>query len=104
MEVSVLSEQVDAQSNKIQELESLLQEKRDTLRQMEEVLQKVNYLMMLLIDLELYVFVFIGSFIKKRVRDAEVGTSYLLVRNETQTGQFGARKSIAAQYKSFIEC
>ncbi|XP_018314834.1 liprin-beta-2 isoform X3 [Mycetomoellerius zeteki] len=40
MEVSVLSEQVDAQSNKIQELESLLQEKRDTLRQMEEVLQK----------------------------------------------------------------
>ncbi|XP_012530529.1 liprin-beta-2 isoform X2 [Monomorium pharaonis] len=40
MEVSVLSEQVDAQSNKIQELESLLQEKRDALRQMEEVLQK----------------------------------------------------------------
>ncbi|KAG5322556.1 LIPB1 protein, partial [Pseudoatta argentina] len=40
MEVSVLSEQVDAQSNKIQELESLLQEKKDTLRQMEEALQK----------------------------------------------------------------
>lgn len=43
MEVSVLSEQVDAQTNKIQELESLLQEKKDTLRQMEEVLQKVKY-------------------------------------------------------------
>jgi len=57
MEVSVLSEQVDAQSNKIQELESLLQEKRDTLRQMEEALQKVNYLVMLLINLELYVLV-----------------------------------------------
>ncbi|XP_018399050.1 PREDICTED: liprin-beta-2 isoform X2 [Cyphomyrmex costatus] len=40
MEVSVLSEQVDAQSNKIQELESLLQDKKDTLRQMEEALQK----------------------------------------------------------------
>ncbi|XP_011348608.1 liprin-beta-2 isoform X3 [Ooceraea biroi] len=40
MEVSVLSEQVDAQSNKIQELESMLQDKKDTLRQMEEALQK----------------------------------------------------------------
>lgn len=43
MEVSVLSEQVDAQSNKIQELESILQEKKDSLRQMEEALQKVGY-------------------------------------------------------------
>lgn len=43
MEVSVLSEQVDAQSSKIQELESILQEKKDSLRQMEEVLQKVGY-------------------------------------------------------------
>lgn len=43
MEVSVLSEQVDAQSNKIQELESILQDKKDTLRQMEEALQKVGY-------------------------------------------------------------
>jgi len=104
MEVSVLSEQVDAQSNKIQELESLLQEKKDTLRQMEDALQKVNYLMMVLINLELYMFVFIGSFIKKRFGDAEIGTSYLFVRNETQTGQFGTRKSVTAQYKSFIEC
>ncbi|XP_014486474.1 PREDICTED: uncharacterized protein LOC106750559 isoform X2 [Dinoponera quadriceps] len=40
MEVSVLSEQVDAQSSKIQELEGILQEKRDSLRQMEEALQK----------------------------------------------------------------
>ncbi|XP_032672080.1 uncharacterized protein LOC116844542 isoform X3 [Odontomachus brunneus] len=40
MEVSVLSEQVDAQSNKIQELEGILQEKKDSLRQMEEALQK----------------------------------------------------------------
>ncbi|XP_025162948.1 liprin-beta-2 isoform X3 [Harpegnathos saltator] len=40
MEVSVLSEQVDAQSSKIQELESMLQDKKDSLRQMEEVLQK----------------------------------------------------------------
>ncbi|XP_053970841.1 liprin-beta-1 isoform X1 [Hylaeus volcanicus] len=40
MEVSVLSEQVDAQSTKIQELESLLREKKDSLRRMEEALQK----------------------------------------------------------------
>ncbi|CAL1684710.1 unnamed protein product [Lasius platythorax] len=40
MEVSVLSEQVDAQSSKIQELEGILQDKKDTLRQMEEALQK----------------------------------------------------------------
>lgn len=44
MEVSVLSEQVYAQSNKIQELESILQEKKDSLRQLEETLQKVMYL------------------------------------------------------------
>lgn len=43
MEVSVLSEQVDAQSSKIQELEGILQDKKDTLRQMEEALQKVGY-------------------------------------------------------------
>jgi hypothetical protein len=43
VEVSILSEQVDAQSSKIQELESILQEKKDTLRQMEEALQKVQY-------------------------------------------------------------
>lgn len=43
MEVSVLSEQVDAQSGKIQELENILQEKKDSLRQMEEALQKVRY-------------------------------------------------------------
>lgn len=47
MEVSVLSEQVDAQSSKIQELECILQEKKDSLRQMEEALQKVNYFMTL---------------------------------------------------------
>lgn len=41
MEVSVLSEQVDAQCNKIQELESMLREKKDSLRRMEEALQKV---------------------------------------------------------------
>ncbi|XP_015595925.1 liprin-beta-1 isoform X2 [Cephus cinctus] len=40
MEISVLSEQVDAQSSKIHELENLLQEKKDSLRQMEEALQK----------------------------------------------------------------
>ncbi|XP_076667461.1 liprin-beta 1 isoform X2 [Andrena cerasifolii] len=40
MEVSVLSEQVDAQSNKIQELESMLRGKKDSLRRMEEALQK----------------------------------------------------------------
>ncbi|XP_029033406.1 liprin-beta-1 isoform X1 [Osmia bicornis bicornis] len=40
MEVSVLSEQVDAQCNKIQELESMLREKKDSLRRMEEALQK----------------------------------------------------------------
>ncbi|KAK1137186.1 hypothetical protein K0M31_001710 [Melipona bicolor] len=40
MEVSVLSEQVDAQSSKIQELENMLREKKDTLRRMEEALQK----------------------------------------------------------------
>ncbi|XP_076161418.1 liprin-beta 1 isoform X2 [Ptiloglossa arizonensis] len=40
MEVSVLSEQVDAQSTKIQELESILREKKDSLRRMEEALQK----------------------------------------------------------------
>ncbi|XP_012268220.1 liprin-beta-2 isoform X2 [Athalia rosae] len=40
MEVSVLSEQVDAQSNKIHELESILQEKKESLRQMEEALQR----------------------------------------------------------------
>lgn len=42
MEVSVLSEQVDAQSSKIQELEIMLQEKKDSLRQMDEALQKVR--------------------------------------------------------------
>lgn len=41
MEVSVLSEQVDAQSSKIIELENQLQEKQDCLRQMEDLLQKV---------------------------------------------------------------
>ncbi|XP_031774154.1 liprin-beta-1 isoform X5 [Apis florea] len=40
MEVSVLSEQVDAQSSKIQELENMLREKKDSLRRMEEALQK----------------------------------------------------------------
>ncbi|XP_017754486.1 PREDICTED: liprin-beta-1 isoform X1 [Eufriesea mexicana] len=40
MEISVLSEQVDAQANKIQELESMLREKKDSLRRMEEALQK----------------------------------------------------------------
>ncbi|XP_012279709.1 liprin-beta-1 [Orussus abietinus] len=40
MEVSVLSEQVEAQSCKITELESMLQEKKDSLRRMEEALQK----------------------------------------------------------------
>ncbi|XP_043269082.1 liprin-beta-2 isoform X2 [Venturia canescens] len=40
MEVSVLSEQVDAQSTKILELETILQEKKDSLRQMEDILQK----------------------------------------------------------------
>uniref|UniRef100_A0A0C9RNY1 Ppfibp1_0 protein n=1 Tax=Fopius arisanus TaxID=64838 RepID=A0A0C9RNY1_9HYME len=40
MEVSVLSEQVDAQSSKILELENILQEKKDAMRQMEDVLQK----------------------------------------------------------------
>ncbi|XP_063989136.1 liprin-beta-1 [Diachasmimorpha longicaudata] len=40
MEVSVLSEQVDAQSSKIVELENILQEKKDAMRQMEDVLQK----------------------------------------------------------------
>ncbi|XP_043260179.1 liprin-beta-1 isoform X2 [Colletes gigas] len=40
MEVSVLSDQVDAQSTKIQELETLLREKKDSLRRMEEALQK----------------------------------------------------------------
>lgn len=42
MEVSVLSEQVDAQSTKILELETILQEKKDSLRQMEDILQKVR--------------------------------------------------------------
>lgn len=42
MEISVLSEQVDAQSSKIIELENMLQEKKDTLRHMEEALQKVK--------------------------------------------------------------
>lgn len=41
MEVSVLSEQVDAQSSKIFELENILQEKKDCLRRMEDDLQKV---------------------------------------------------------------
>nr|XP_012148070.1 PREDICTED: liprin-beta-1 isoform X2 [Megachile rotundata] len=40
MEVSVLSERVDAQCNKIQELEDMLREKKDSLRRMEEALQK----------------------------------------------------------------
>ncbi|KAK0083296.1 hypothetical protein PV325_009006 [Microctonus aethiopoides] len=40
MEVSVLSEQVDAQSSKIFELENILQEKKDCLRRMEDDLQK----------------------------------------------------------------
>lgn len=41
MEISILSEQLDAQSSKINELENALQEKKDTMRQMEESLQKV---------------------------------------------------------------
>ncbi|XP_058788608.1 liprin-beta-1 isoform X3 [Phymastichus coffea] len=40
MEISILSEQVDAQSTKIIELENALQEKKDVMRQMEESLQK----------------------------------------------------------------
>ncbi|XP_066581290.1 kazrin-like [Prorops nasuta] len=40
MEISVLSDQVEAQSSKILELEGLLQEKKTSLRQMEEALQK----------------------------------------------------------------
>lgn len=48
MEVSVLSEQVDAQSSKIQELENMLKEKKHSLRQMEEALQKVTYKRILL--------------------------------------------------------
>lgn len=40
MEISVLSEQVEAQSSKIIELENLLQDKKDIIRQMEEVIQK----------------------------------------------------------------
>ncbi|OXU23679.1 hypothetical protein TSAR_010686 [Trichomalopsis sarcophagae] len=40
MEISILSEQVDAQSSKIIELENALQEKKDSLRHMEESLQK----------------------------------------------------------------
>ncbi|XP_034950172.1 liprin-beta-2 isoform X2 [Chelonus insularis] len=40
LEVAVLSEQVDAQSSKILELENLLQEKKDSLRQLENALQK----------------------------------------------------------------
>ncbi|XP_033216200.1 liprin-beta-1 isoform X2 [Belonocnema kinseyi] len=40
MEISVLAEQVDAQSNKIHELEHVLQENMSSLRQMEEALQK----------------------------------------------------------------
>lgn len=40
MEVSVLSEQVDAQASKILELEAQLREKKDCLRRMEEALQK----------------------------------------------------------------
>ncbi|KAJ8675179.1 hypothetical protein QAD02_010965 [Eretmocerus hayati] len=40
MEISILSEQVDAQSGKIIELENALQEKKDALRHMEESLQK----------------------------------------------------------------
>lgn len=43
MEVSVLSEQVDAQSNKIYELESILQDKKESLRHMEEALQRVSF-------------------------------------------------------------
>lgn len=86
MEVSVLSEQVDAQSNKIQELESLLQEKKDTLRQMEEALQKVKYLMILHDRFRVHVFIrFTGGSVEKRFRDTEVRASYLFVRNETQT-------------------
>lgn len=42
MEISVLAEQVDAQSNKIHELEHVLQENMSSLRQMEEALQKVR--------------------------------------------------------------
>lgn len=88
MEVSVLSEQVDAQSNKIQELENLLQDKKDTLRQMEEALQKVEYLVILYLDrfrFHVLLIRFIGSSIKKCFRDTEVGASYLFIRNETQT-------------------
>ncbi|CAD6245331.1 GSCOCG00013652001-RA-CDS [Cotesia congregata] len=40
MEVAVLSEQVDAQSNKIMELEHLLQEKKNCLRQLDDALQQ----------------------------------------------------------------
>ncbi|XP_043462051.1 liprin-beta-1 [Leptopilina heterotoma] len=40
MEISVLSEQVDAQSNKIHELEQILQENVSSFKQMEEALQK----------------------------------------------------------------
>ena len=42
MEISVLSEQLDVQSNKIIELENALQEKQDSLRNLEETLQKVS--------------------------------------------------------------
>lgn len=44
MEISVLLEQVDAQSNKIVELENALQEKRNALLHMEELLQNVIYI------------------------------------------------------------
>ncbi|XP_008556066.1 liprin-beta-1 isoform X3 [Microplitis demolitor] len=40
MEVAVLSEQVDAQSTKIMELEHLLQEKKNCLRQLDDALQQ----------------------------------------------------------------
>lgn len=43
MEISVLSEQVEAQSNKIHELEHVLQENITSLNQMEEAFQKVRF-------------------------------------------------------------
>lgn len=43
MEISVLSEQVDAQSNKIHELEHVLHENISSFKQMEEALQKVKF-------------------------------------------------------------
>lgn len=83
MEVSVLSEQVDAQSSKIQELENMLKEKKHSFRQMEEALQKVTYEHILL-NLNVYgfqcnailiFFYFKGSVIKKCIRDTKTRAS-----------------------------